>query len=160
MIRYKHRDWIIVCDGLTVCRCGLCAGVVSTELWWVSNCITCPLVTMAKVHSGLRSLNFCSSICVVFFFVGKFVCKMIPKSSYCFLCCMVLVAVGFGLHFRIHVYCLEFSICMMRLGYLFWCILCVRDVVLLLIFQFDRHIKHYRFFILIYEGGLISFAST
>jgi len=51
--------------------------------------------------------------------VGKFLCKMIPKSSYCFLCFMVSVVVWFGLQFRIHVYCLECAMRMLRLSYLF-----------------------------------------
>jgi hypothetical protein len=41
------------------------------------------------------------------FVVGKFVCKMIPRSSLCFLYCTVLVVVWVGLHSRIHVYCLN-----------------------------------------------------
>ena len=43
---------------------------------------------------------------------------MIPNGSYCFLCFIVLVVVWFGLHFRIHVYCLECVMRMLRLGYL------------------------------------------
>jgi hypothetical protein len=37
---------IIDYDGLT-----LCDGVVSTELWWMSDYVTCRLVTLAKVYS-------------------------------------------------------------------------------------------------------------
>ena len=84
----NNRIWITVYDGLTLCWCGLCAGVVSTELWWISDSMTCRLVTMANVFSGLKS-TFCSSICVWFFLVGKYVCKMTPNISYCFLCCTV-----------------------------------------------------------------------
>ena len=51
-------------DGFTLCLCCLCAGVVSTEQWWISDCMTCRFVTMAKVGSGLRSLTCCSSISV------------------------------------------------------------------------------------------------
>jgi hypothetical protein len=50
---------------------------------------------------------------------------MIPNSSFCSLCCMVSAVVWFGMHFHIHVYCLESALCMLRLGYLFWCILFV-----------------------------------
>jgi hypothetical protein len=46
---------------------------------------------------------------------------------------MVLVVVCFVLHFLIHVYCLECVIRMLRFEYLFWCILCVCDVLFLLI---------------------------
>jgi hypothetical protein len=104
-------------------------------------------VSLAKVCSVLRCFDFCSAIlCYV---GGKFVCKMIPSSSFCCLCCMVLVAVRFCLHFRIHVYCAECAMHMLILSYMFWCILCVRDVVFLLIFQYDQHANYYRFCILI-----------
>jgi hypothetical protein len=53
--------------GLTLCRCCLCAGVVGTELWWISDCVTCRLVTSAKVYLGLRSLTVCLSISVFCF---------------------------------------------------------------------------------------------
>ena len=49
-------------DGLTLCWCSLCAGAVSTELWWVTDYMTCLLVTLVEVYGGLRSLAFCSSI--------------------------------------------------------------------------------------------------
>ena len=48
------------------------------------------------------------------FVVGKYLCKMIPSSLLCFLCCMVLVVVWFGLHFRIHVCCLECAVGVLR----------------------------------------------
>ena len=74
-------------------------------------------VSLAKVYSGLRCFDFCSAILC---YVGeKFVRKMIPSSSFCCLCCMVLVAVWFCLHFRIHVYCPECVMRMLRLGYMF-----------------------------------------
>jgi len=70
---------------------------------------------------------------LVCYVVEKFVSKRIPSSSFCFLCCMVLVVVWLGLHFCIHIYCLACVVHMLRLGYLFWCILCVCDVIFLLI---------------------------
>ena len=91
--------------------------MVSTELRWISDYKTCRLVTMAKVYSGLRSLTFCSSIRV--FVGGNSVCKMIPNSSFCFICCMVLIVAWFGLHFLIRVYCLECAMLVLRVGYLF-----------------------------------------
>jgi len=35
----------------------LCDGAVSTELWWMSDYVTCRLVMLAKVYNGLRSLT-------------------------------------------------------------------------------------------------------
>jgi len=40
------------------------AGVVITELRWMSDYVTCRLVTLAKVYSGLMSFSFWSSISV------------------------------------------------------------------------------------------------
>jgi p-aminobenzoyl-glutamate transporter AbgT len=80
--------------------------------------VTCHLVTLAKDYSGLGSLTFRSSISK-FFFVEELVCKMIPYSSFSFPCCIVLIIVWFVLDFRIHVYCLECGMRMLRLGYLF-----------------------------------------
>jgi len=54
------------------------------------------------------------------------------------------------MHFRIQVYCLECAMRMLRLGYLFRCILCVLDVVFLLNFQSGQHMNYYRFCTLIY----------
>jgi hypothetical protein len=51
----------------------------------------------------------------VCFDVGRSVCEMITISSFCFLCCMVLVVVWFVLHFRIRVYCLKCVMPMLRL---------------------------------------------
>jgi len=75
---------------------------------------------------------------------------MIPNSSFCFLCCVVLLVVWFGMHFRIRVYCLECAMRMLRLGYLFRCVLCVLDVVFLLTFQSGLHMNYCRFCTLIY----------
>jgi hypothetical protein len=64
VLKYKHMGWIIVYDGLTLCWCCLYAGVVITELRWISEYVTWRLVTLAKLYSGLRSLTFWSSISV------------------------------------------------------------------------------------------------
>lgn len=55
----------------------------------------------------------------VSFVVEELVRKMIPYSSFSFPCCMVLIIVWLVLDFRIHVYCLELAMRMLRLGYLF-----------------------------------------
>ena len=50
---------------------------------------------------------------------------MIAKTSFCFLCCMVLVVVRSGLHYPIHVYCLVCAMRMLALGCLsLMCLLC------------------------------------
>jgi len=72
---------------------------------------------------------------------------MIPSSSFCFLCCVILVAVWSGLHFRIHVYCLACAMRMLRLGYLFWCNLCFRYVVVLLNPQSGQQGLHFNLYV-------------
>jgi len=42
-----------VCDGLACVDVAFVVGWLSTELWWISNYMTCRLVTLAKVYSGL-----------------------------------------------------------------------------------------------------------
>ena len=86
----------MVYDRLTMCRYCLCAGVVSTELWWLSDCMTCRLLTLAKVYGELRSLTFCSSISV---FCCWKVCKIHPSSSFCFLATNYIVKKSYRLHF-------------------------------------------------------------
>jgi len=70
---------------------------------------------------------------------------------------MVLVVLQFGLHFRIHVYCLECAMRTLRVGYLFSCILCVRDVVFLFTSQSGQNMNHYMFCILIHKCRLSLF---
>jgi len=45
LLKYKHRGWIIVYDGLALCWCCLYAGVVITELRWICDYVTWRLVT-------------------------------------------------------------------------------------------------------------------
>ena len=66
------------------------------------------------------------------FVVGKNVCKMIPNSSFCFLCCTVLVVYVLVCISIFILYCSECAMRRLRLGYLCCCILCVHDVVFLL----------------------------
>ena len=54
-------------DGLTLCWYSLCAGTVGTELWWITDYLTCRLATVVEVYDGLRSLTFCLSISVFWF---------------------------------------------------------------------------------------------
>jgi hypothetical protein len=49
-----------VYDGLILCWC--CCVPGWWVLWCISDCMTCRLVTLAKVYCGLRSLTFSSSI--------------------------------------------------------------------------------------------------
>ena len=147
MITYKHRGWITVYDGLTLCWCCLC-GVVSTELWWILDYMTCCLVTLAKVYSGLRSLTFCSSISV--FFCCK-ICMQNDSQQFIlfpllhgFSSCIVWFAFPYS--------CLLFRMCnaygeteLLVLMYLVY-----SRCRILLNFQFDQHMNYYMLCILIY----------
>jgi hypothetical protein len=130
-------------------RCVDVACVLSTELWCISDYMTCRLGTLAKVYSGLMSLTFCSQISV-FLLLEKNVCKIISNSSFCFLCCMVLVVYVMVCISLFILHCSECAMRMLRLGYLCSCILCVRDVVFLLTFQFGQHVNYYTFCISVY----------
>ena len=106
-----------------------CVDVARVLVWWVLNCGVYRAIWRVVLWRWLmcivgsdRRLSVHRLVCFVF---GKLVRKMIPKSSLCFLCCMVWVVVWFGLHFRIYVYCLECSMLMLRFDYLFWRILYV-----------------------------------
>jgi hypothetical protein len=117
---------------------------------WTYNVLMLPVCWGVEywtvVDIGLQDV----SLAILRFVAGKCVCKMITNSSFCWFCCMVSVTVWFCLHFRIHVNFSECAMRMLRLGYMFWCILCVGNFVFLLSFQFDQHKNYYRFCILIY----------
>jgi len=130
---------------LPVCWGGECWTAVASGLHDVSSC---------DVGLGVYRFKVVEFVFTdLFVLLLKKVCKMIPNSSFCFLRCTVLVVYVLVCISIFILYCTECAMRRLRLGYLCCCILCIRDVVFLLTFQFGQHMNYYTFCISVYIWG-------